>query len=115
MGTLFYGTGRLAISFEDRVLAHLQVVVSAKLRRHESFMLNWRDDESVGGGRSSVWIGPQNDLHFKYSGNQLPKINPAWIEALLVSASSSLGLQLRDEDTPGEAQRSGSTSDTAAH
>ncbi|MFP3464124.1 ATP-dependent DNA ligase [Leifsonia sp. SIMBA_070] len=97
MGTLFYGAGRLAITFDDRVLAHLQLAVSTKLRRQETFMLNWRDNESVGDGRSAVWIGPQTDLHFKYSGSRLPEINPEWVSALVVSASTPLGLQLLDE------------------
>jgi hypothetical protein len=97
MGTLFYGAGRLAIAFEDRVLAHLQLAVATKLRRQESFMLNWRDNESVGDGRSAVWIGPHTDLHFKYSGSRFPEINADWVSALVVSASTPLGLQLLDE------------------
>ncbi|MET3568016.1 hypothetical protein ABIC47_003530 [Leifsonia sp. 563] len=97
MGTLFYGAARLAISFDDRVLAHLQIAISTKLRRHETFMLNWRDNESVGDGRSGVWIGPQTDLHFKYSGGRFPEINRDWVNALVVSASTPLGLQLLDE------------------
>ena len=97
MGTLFYGAGRLAITFEDRVLAHLQIAVATKLRRQETFMLNWRDNETVGDGRSAVWIGPQTDLHFKYSGSRLPEIDREWVNALIVSASSPLGLQLLDE------------------
>ena len=99
MGTLFYGAGRLAINFDDRVLAHLQVVIGTKLRRHEPLMLNWRDNESVGDGRSSVWVSAATDLHFKYSGSRFPQINSEWIDSLLLSASSPLGLQLLDEGT----------------
>lgn len=99
MGTLFYGASRLAINFEDRVLAHLQIAVSTKLRRQETFMLNWRDNETVGDGRSGVWIGPQTDLHFKYSGSRFPEINPDWVNAMVVSASTPLGLQLMEEGT----------------
>jgi hypothetical protein len=110
MGTLFYGAGRLAINFDDRVLAHLQIVISTKLRRQEYFMLNWRDDESVGDGRSSIWISPHTDLHFKYAGGRFPEIDRAWIEALSVSAASPLGLQLRDEGTLNEPARSESES-----
>ena len=40
MGTLFYA-GESKFSLEDRLLAHLQVVIGMKLRRSESFFLAW--------------------------------------------------------------------------
>ena len=36
MGTLTYDS-KLAVSFDDRILAHLQVVIGNKLRRGEPF------------------------------------------------------------------------------
>ena len=39
MGRLIYGTGDTDVEFEDRLLAHLKVVISTKLRRNEAFML----------------------------------------------------------------------------
>ena len=113
MGTLFYGAGRLAINLDDRVLAHLQIAISTKLRRHETFMLNWRDNEAVGDGRSGVWIGPDTDLHFKYSGSRFPEINTDWVNSLVASASTPLGLQLHDEatlDAPPRPSNGGRTS-----
>lgn len=53
MGTFHYDAS-LKVDFEDRVLAHLQIVIGAKLRRGESFYVSWRDDESVGDGRTAV-------------------------------------------------------------
>jgi hypothetical protein len=97
MGTLFYGASRLKIAFDDRVLAHLQIVIVSKLRRGESFALNWRDDPKIGDGRSAVWITPSVELHFKYAGGHFPEINRQWIESLTLSASSTTGLQLHDE------------------
>lgn len=41
MGTLFYGDNRFAIGIDDRSLAHLQLVILAKLRRDESFSFTW--------------------------------------------------------------------------
>ncbi len=46
MGKFMYET--LRVDFEDRVLAHLQYVIGAKLRRRESFHFSWRDDASIG-------------------------------------------------------------------
>jgi len=43
MGKLTYDS-TLTVDFDDRVLAHLQLVIGAKLRRAESFYFSWRDD-----------------------------------------------------------------------
>ncbi len=48
MGTLIYGHGDLTVDFDDRTLAHLQVVIGTKLRRRESFLLSWSDDGQDG-------------------------------------------------------------------
>jgi hypothetical protein len=37
VGTLFYGADRHAIDVDDRALAHLQLAIVTKLRRHEGF------------------------------------------------------------------------------
>jgi hypothetical protein len=103
MGILYYGASRLKVEFDDRFLAHLQIVVTSKLRRGESFTINWRDDQKVGNGRSSVWVSPSTDLHFKFSGARVPEINRAWIEALTASAGSVIGLQLIEEGSLAEA------------
>src|SRR5690242_8838771 len=54
MGQLIYGSTTYAL--DDRVLAHLQVVVSMKLRRGENFFVSWRSSTADGSGRQSVWI-----------------------------------------------------------
>ena len=46
----------MEIQFDDRVLAHVQIVMSAKLRRGENFFFSWRDSPAVGDGRSAIWI-----------------------------------------------------------
>lgn len=37
MATLYYGPGDDPIHIDDRALAHLKIVVAAKLRRDESY------------------------------------------------------------------------------
>ena len=64
MGKLTYDS-TLTVDFDDRVLAHLQLVIGAKLRRHESFYFSWRDDPAVGDGRSTLWLHPTIPLYFK--------------------------------------------------
>ncbi|PPG48629.1 MULTISPECIES: ATP-dependent DNA ligase [unclassified Rathayibacter] len=96
MGKLHYD-GTVEIDFEDRVLAHLQIVITAKLRRNESFLLSWRDDHSMGDGRSAIWIHPSHALRYKYFGGRMPRINPAWISALTDLANSAGGLYVISE------------------
>ena len=96
MGKLIYA-GTTEIGFDDRVLAHLQIVIGLKLRRKEGFFFSWRDEQNVGDGRSAVWIDPATPLLFRYSGGRPPKINKAWLEVLTLSSNSAQGLQLTAE------------------
>ena len=103
MGRFTYGP-KITVDFDDRVLAHLQTVISAKLRRNESCMFTWIDDDSTGDGRTSVWLNPSTALGFKYFGKRSPRINRQWIELLMLSANSVGGLHIVPEppETPDE-------------
>lgn len=107
MGYLHYGAARHQIEFDDRVLAHLQIVIAAKLRRGESMMLSWEHGVQNGSGRSMIWINAGTDLHFEFAGNRMPSINPAWINELAALGYSAHGLvvtsegQLKPLDSPG--------------
>ena len=96
MGTLFYGGDRTPIRIDDRVLAHLRAVVIAKLRRGESFLLSWTDSITIGDGRSSVWIHSDCDLHFKFDGSQLAKLDPGVLEQLNVESIQPRGIELAE-------------------
>lgn len=95
MGSLAYDG--LTIRFEDRILAHLQIVIVQKLRRQESFLMSWRDSDSVGDGRSSIWLDPSIPLYFKFDGGHAPEVNRAWLEVLVLSAQSPHGLIVTSE------------------
>lgn len=99
MGRLTYEHGAKA-DIEDRALAHLQIVITAKLRRGEPFMFTWPESTSDGGGRTGVWIHPRCDLVFKFFGSRQPEINRSWIEALSEAANSPAGLRLLQEPSP---------------
>jgi len=96
MGTLTYN--KTVIDFDDRVLAHVQIVVVNKLRRRESFAMSWRDSEEAGGGRSAIWLDPSIPLYFKFDGSRLPAISRTWLEQLRDSADSSTGLVVTGEN-----------------
>lgn len=96
MGWLTYN--RLQIEFDDRLLEHLHIVITQRLQRGERLAMSWRDAEAVGDGRSSIWLHPEGDLYFKFTGSRVPSINPEWIKVLTESATSSRGLIVLNED-----------------
>lgn len=96
MGKFVY-EGAVKTEIEDRALTHLQLVITAKLRRGEPFTFTWKEDLSVGGGRTGVWLHSGSSLVFKYNGSRQPSINREWIEALAFTASSPSGLYLVPE------------------
>lgn len=96
MGKLTYDAA-LVIDFEDRTLAHLQIVITSKLRRDESFVFSWRDDSDIGDGRTTIWLHPTISLVYKFLGGRPPVINKMWIEALMATANSPGGLRVVSE------------------
>ena len=92
MGTLNYGPRQYKV--EDRLLAHLQVLISLKLRRRENFFLSWPKPPAEGGGRVSIWIDNGVPMSCEYDGGRVPVIQREWIESMAEAAGSSLGLQI---------------------
>lgn len=111
MGSLTYD--RVTVEFDDRILAHLQIVIVQKLRRGESFLLSWRNAAEVGDGRSSAWLHPAIPLYFKFAGGQPPTINPLWLAQLTRSANSSQGLVATGEERALTDPARGSRPDSA--
>lgn len=107
MGTLFYdGDG---YELEDRTLVHLQLAISTKLRRRESFFLTWAVPIEQGSGTHTIWVDNGIPIHFSYSGSPPTDVNRAWVEALVVSSGRSFGAYLIPEaelpDAPGGGRR----------
>jgi hypothetical protein len=99
VGKLIYGPGGHEYEIEDRALAHLQLVMLAKLRRGESFPFTWWRDRDA--GRVTMWICPPQQLQFVYDGGKMPEINRAWVEELMVAANSGAGLRIVAEPPMG--------------
>lgn len=104
MGTFIYEGGP-KVDLEDRALTHLQLVITAKLRRGEPFCFTWREDMSIGGGRTTVWLHAESSLVFKFTGSRHPPINRAWVDALAFTSNSPGGLYLVHE--PAESASDG--------
>lgn len=103
----FIYEGAVKVDFDDRTLAHVQLVIGNKLRRGESFHFTWRDDKSIGEGRTSIWVHPQASLVYKYYGSRPLRLNRAWTEALMFTANSPTGMHIVPEPAdPGDGELS---------
>jgi len=106
MGQFIYGNPSVAVDFDDRVLAHLKMVILAKVRRGESFTFSWEYKVAKGSGHSSIWIHPTIPLQFNFLGNREPRLNRAWIEQLVQLSNTPGGLRVTPEPPePPEASR----------
>lgn len=105
----FMFEGVVRVDFEDRILAHLHAVIGTKLRRGESFYFTWKDDPSIGDGRTSIWVHPRSTIVYKFYGSRRPALNRAWVDALMSTANSGTGLYVVPEPAP--AHRAAESSD----
>ncbi|WP_336644628.1 DUF7882 family protein [Microbacterium sp. USHLN186] len=92
MGTLHYGATGDPIEMPDRILAHLKVLISTKLRRSESFSLSW--DHIVDGAveRSSIWLHCSIPLQFQMDAEAASKLDRAYLQELADAANTSNGV-----------------------
>lgn len=101
MARMTYG-GAARLTVGDRELAHLQFVISDKLRRREPFHFTWTNGLDEGGGRVAVWIHASAPLIFTFDDRGPHRINLAWIKLLATAANSPGGLHLIPEPGPEE-------------
>lgn len=97
MGKLLYGAGQ-EYEFDDRTLSHVKIALVTKLRRHESFLLNWQIPPEQGGGRMSLWISREIPMAFVFAGSRPPSLNERWMEALLQSSQRTGGMVVMREE-----------------
>ncbi|GAA4745652.1 hypothetical protein GCM10025783_16890 [Amnibacterium soli] len=90
--------GQWTVEFDDRLLAHLQIVIVQRPRMQERFVLSWIDGVEAGSGRSSIWLHPEGDLSFRFAGSRAPEIDEEWVQRLTESARGSRGLIVTTED-----------------
>lgn len=100
MGYLLYGQPAEEIEIEDRALAHIKLVMIAKLRRNESFAFSFAHDLDGETGRTTVWVHPALALRFRFDETQQPELNRAWLDRLVSAANSVDGLRLIPEPEP---------------
>ncbi len=93
MGSLHYGSPPATFELDDRTLAHVELVVLAKLRRNESFALTI---DLPKGGRSAIWINASSTLRFDF-GSETHDINRVWLDELIDSANTTTGMRVVPE------------------
>lgn len=94
MAKLFYGTTTEPIQIDDRLLAHVKVVVATKLRRGESFTLSWVHGADQPVGRSTIWLQPSIPLRFVFDSEQPEALDQNLLKRMANDANSSRGLSL---------------------
>lgn len=95
MGLLVYASTEYEI--HDRMLAHLEVVVVAKFRRHEGFVVSW-EPSAPEGGRIELWLSPTIPLQLRYAGSRAPSLSQGWVQAMMDMAATLRGLRLVGEE-----------------
>lgn len=106
MGAIEYGRTVLEMVIDDRALAHLQRVITTKLRRRESFLFNWVHEGPDGSsGRSSIWIDPAIPLQITYDAQSAGALNPRWLALLMETANATGNLSLLPEPEPDSGRR----------
>ncbi|WP_395639646.1 hypothetical protein [Pseudolysinimonas sp.] len=93
MGSLHYGSPSATFEIDDRTLAHVELVVLAKLRRNESFALTI---DGAKDARQTVWINASSTLRFEF-GSSTPEINREWLDELIDSANTTTGMRILPE------------------
>jgi hypothetical protein len=97
MGTFTYGMPAIEVEMDDRILAHVKAVITAKLRRNESFTFTWEDPDGGELTHRSVWLDSSIPIQFELSGKSDPPLNRDWLELLTRTASGAAGLRIVPE------------------
>lgn len=95
MGTFQYGAGRCACDIDDRVLLHLQIVITTKLRRGEHFLFRCGTLDHP--CRTTYWLSPTIPIRFVYATAGRLRVNPEWLDAITGTTETNAGLRAMPE------------------
>lgn len=93
MGTLKYGRPQRNYQVDDRMLAHLAVVLIKKLRGDEAFWFSI----STADGPVVLCMSGKVPLRFEFVDSRSISINRDWVHAIEQSAHDPLGFRAVDE------------------
>ncbi|WP_243076493.1 RNA polymerase subunit sigma [Microbacterium sp. SS28] len=92
MGRLYYGMGTDGVEIPDRVLSHLKVVTSSKLRRSESFTVTFKNPYFSGSGRTTIWVHCSIPLRFEFESAESEQLDRDYLNQLAQAATSTNGI-----------------------
>ncbi len=92
VGRLWCGD-RAELVADDMAILHLQIVMLAKLRRGEGFLLTWQGADEAGAPRS-VWVHPAADVYFEFDAPPQDPVDSHLLQRLMVEANGSRGIRL---------------------
>lgn len=96
MGRLIYDSGS-EFEFDDRTLVHLQLMITAKLRRGEAFAFTFTSMAEGSPTRTALWMNSALALEYSYAAPAAEQLNRTWVDLLMESAHSAGGLELSEE------------------
>ena len=94
MGYLYYGDNTPPLEIPDRLLAHIKVVITTKLRRRESFTLSCRHESAAPSGRSSLWLQESIPLRFVFDRAEAEELDPFLLREFAEQATMNGGLMI---------------------
>ncbi|MFH8249252.1 hypothetical protein ACH3VR_02635 [Microbacterium sp. B2969] len=97
MGNLYYGVVATPVWMPDRLLAHLKVVISAKLRRNESFTITWPHPAAEMWGSTTIRVQPAIPMRFVFDEPEGEPLDATWLQKL-ADASTRRGIVLHASD-----------------
>ena len=99
MGTLYYSTAP-PVTVPERLLAHLRVVATVKLRRNERFTVSIAPSDGDEGGTTMLWLGPDIPLRFEFDTDEAEPLDPVLLHELALQANTARGIVLRIDPAP---------------
>lgn len=105
MGTLHYGNSTDSFTIPDRILAHIKIVATTKLRRHESFTVSWTNPEGSSSARTTLWMQPAIPLRFDFDSAEPEAVDSDYLRELADAAATTQGMTVEwdAEDAPRRA------------
>lgn len=92
MGSLFYGSTQEPVSIPDVVLAHLQAVMTVKMRRGESFTVSLRQSGAGAAHLCTLWVHAAIPLRFVFDTVLDIAFDRATLHDFARAANSATGL-----------------------
>jgi hypothetical protein len=103
MGTFYYGGGHgdlpAGFDLDDVLLAHLKLVIIAKLRLGESFIITVPALEHGCQVREALWVNPSIPMRFVMDQPDGPLLDHHRLESLMIQANTLGGIVLQAEST----------------